>query len=90
MARTHVAVIVGATLFALLAAYQLLSTFTSVSLDISSVWSSGPVQDGTAQKAAFSVDGKLFSEAFPDSDDLKKKATGSQYLLGVGKADITG
>ena len=78
MAVAHLAVLLGAALFALVAIFQLLTTFTAVGLD--------QFVDNPLAQAD-----RLVSEAFAPQAILKKKAAaGSQYLLGVGKADITG
>ena len=76
MTRTHATVIVGAALIALLAVFQVL-TGSHFSLD---AWNAQNIPRGS----------DLFGGAFPPLEGLRKRASGSQYILGVGKADITG
>jgi hypothetical protein len=78
MAFTHFAVLLGTALFALVAALQLLTSFGAFDLGHAVVTPLAQVEH-------------MLGDAFESSDILKKKATsGQQYLLGVGKADITG
>ena len=80
MARSHIAVALGAAVFALLVIFQLTTTLGSPELDFWH-WTMQEQGNGIPQTHPFSE-----KDAAVDA----VTAEGSQYLLGVGKADITG
>lgn len=80
MARSHIAVALGAAVFALLVIFQLTTTLGLPELDFWH-WTVQEQRNGIPQT-------HLFSEKDAAADAVT--AEGSQYLLGVGKADITG
>ena len=80
MARSHIAVALGAATFVLLVIFQLASTLRIPELDFWH-WTVQEQGNGIPQT-------HLFSEK--DAAVNAVTAEGSQYLLGVGKADITG
>ena len=80
MARSHIAVALGAATFVLLVIFQLASTLRIPELDFWH-WTVQEQGNGIPQT-------HLFSEKNAAADAVT--AEGSQYLLGVGKADITG
>jgi len=79
MARGHIAVALGAACFALLVVLQLVSTFGFPQVDFLNLYYV-PVHTGSSNQIP--IDAEL------PSDYVSKN--GSLYLLGVGKADITG
>ena len=79
MARSHIAVALGAAVFTLLVIFQL-ATLGFPELDFWH-WTVQEQGNGIPQT-------HLFSEKNAAADAVT--AEGSQYLLGVGKADITG
>lgn len=84
MARSHIAVALGAAAFALLVIFQLTSTLRIPELDFWH-WTVQEQGNGIPQT-------HLFSEEDTAGGAAADAATveGSQYLLGVGRADITG
>ena len=83
MARSHIAVALGAAAFVLLVIFQLASTLRIPELDFWH-WTVQEQGNGVPQTHLFSED--TAEDAAADA----VTAEGSQYLLGVGKADITG
>ena len=85
MARSYTYPIIGALLFAALLAIQLVQSFSLPRFDLASLVGYHHLEHGSAAVEEQKV---LFS----DDEELKRAstATGSKYLLGVGKADITG
>jgi len=79
MARGHVAIALGAACFALLVVFQLISTFGFPQVGFLNLHYI-PVYSGSSNQIPIDVE-------LP-SDYVSKN--GSLYLLGVGKADITG
>ena len=84
MARSHIAVTLGAAAFALLVIFQLTSTLRIPELDFWH-WTVQEQGNGIPQTHLFSEE-----DAAEDAAADAATAEGSQYLLGVGKADITG
>jgi neutral ceramidase len=84
MARSHIAVALGATAFALLVIFQLTSTLGIPELDFWH-WTVQEQGNGIPQTHLFGE-----KDAAEDAAADAVTAEGSQYLLGVGKADITG
>lgn len=78
MALANFIALLGGTVCALIAALQLLTTFTTFDIDY--------VVDTPLARTD-----RMLANVFASSDSLRRKAAaGQQYLLGVGKADITG
>lgn len=84
MARSHIAVALGAAVFALLVILQLTSTLRIPELDFWH-WTVQEQGNGIPQTHLFNE-----KDAAEDAATNAVTAEGSQYLLGVGKADITG
>jgi len=84
MARSHIAVALGAAVFALLVILQLTSTLRIPELDFWH-WTVQEQGNGIPQMHLFNE-----KDAAEDAATNAVTAEGSQYLLGVGKADITG
>lgn len=80
MARPHIAVALAAATFALLVIYQLTQSFGLPQLDYWHWKSEGTEYGRSALQSPISRTTGLGSHALE----------GDQYLLGVGKADITG
>lgn len=82
MARTHIALALGAASLSLFLAFQLISVFGLPTVDYWHWKQSGAWQhvDG-AQTHVFELKEAAAAAA---------AASGDQYLIGVGKADITG
>ncbi|KAF2502657.1 Neutral/alkaline nonlysosomal ceramidase [Lophium mytilinum] len=81
MARSHIAVALGAAVFALFIIFQLCSSFGVPQVGFWH-WKLGPEGRHPVPQT------HIFSEN--DAAAVAESAEGSQYLLGVGKADITG
>lgn len=79
MARSHVAVALGAALFASVIISQLIYSLGFPTVDFWHWQAEQDFHDGTQQTHLYS--GKQSGELVDDP---------SQYLIGVGKADITG
>ena len=81
MARSHVAIALAAACFALLVVFQLVSTFGFPHISFLNLYHTSS-NTRTVPPFQIPIDGD-FSENYAAKD-------GSLYLLGVGKADITG
>ena len=80
MARSHIVVALGAAVFALLMIFQLTTTLRIPEPDFRH-WTVQEQGNGIPQTHLFNEKGAAADAVTPE---------GSQYLLGVGKADITG
>ena len=81
MARSHVAVAIAAACFALVLVVQLISTFGFPHISFLNLYHTNP-NTRTVFPFQIPINDKFF-------EDYVAK-DGSLYLLGVGKADITG
>jgi hypothetical protein len=81
-ARYHLAAALGVACLALLVLFQLTTTFGLPQLDVWKAYGL-PLGSGSSSQAPG-------EPGFADFEQTEIRDTGSQYLLGVGKADITG
>ena len=80
MVRTHLAAALGGACIALYVTFQLISSFGFPQLSFLNLHYVADRQD----------EGLSQVPIFPTSEDIRQAAKGTPYLLGVGKADITG